>query len=169
MSFKRSMLLNVFVRSSAALLLIAAVAKLVSAASSAIIMTVMAPIVDISYRNLFIMAGLTEFIVGIFLLFGKRPGLQMGLLAWLSTNILIYRFGLIWVGYEMPCRCLGNLTDALHISPAIADNIMKGVLAYLLVGSYASLFWLWRQRKQLASGRSEMGVGGDGEKLSQTP
>jgi hypothetical protein len=24
---------------------------------------------------------------------------------------------------------------------------MKIILAYLLLGSYASLFWLWRQRK----------------------
>ena len=27
---------------------------------------------------------------------------------------------------------------------------MKIILAYLLLGSYASLFWLWRQRKKVA-------------------
>jgi hypothetical protein len=27
---------------------------------------------------------------------------------------------------------------------------MKIILAYLLLGSYATLFWLWRQRKKLA-------------------
>jgi len=25
---------------------------------------------------------------------------------------------------------------------------MKIILAYLLIGSYATLFWLWRQRKK---------------------
>ncbi len=28
---------------------------------------------------------------------------------------------------------------------------MKIILAYLLLGSYATLFWLWRQRKMAGS------------------
>ena len=28
---------------------------------------------------------------------------------------------------------------------------MKIILAYLLIGSYAALFWLWRQRKKSVS------------------
>jgi hypothetical protein len=67
-------------------------------------------------------------------------------LAWLSTSFLIYRFGLVWAGYHKPCPCLGNLTDALHIPPQTADTAMKIILAYLLIGSYATLFWLWRQK-----------------------
>jgi len=43
---------------------------------------------------------------------------------------------------------MGNLTDALHIPPQIADTAMKIILAYLLIGSYASLFWLWRQHRK---------------------
>jgi hypothetical protein len=61
---------------------------------------------------------------------------------------------------------LGNLTDALHISPQTGDIAMKIILAYLLIGSYATLFWLWRQRGK-AEGRmrndevkAEMGAGG---------
>jgi hypothetical protein len=54
------------------------------------------------------------------------------------------------VGYHKPCSCLGNLTDALHIPPPMADTAMKIILAYLLIGSYATLFWLWRQRKKSA-------------------
>jgi hypothetical protein len=45
-------------------------------------------------------------------------------------------------------RCLGNLTYALNISPQKADTAMKIILAYLLIGSYASLSWLWRQRRK---------------------
>jgi cbb3-type cytochrome oxidase subunit 3 len=41
--------------------------------------------------------------------------------------------------------------DALHIPPQTADTAMKIILAYLLLGSYAMLFWLWRQRKKLQS------------------
>ena len=64
---------------------------------------------------------------------------------------------------------MGNLTDALHIPPQTADTAMKIILAYLLIGSYASLFWLWRQRGKAGgrmqneevktAGSSEMAVG----------
>jgi cbb3-type cytochrome oxidase subunit 3 len=43
---------------------------------------------------------------------------------------------------------MGNLADALHIPPQIADTAMKIILAYLLIGSYATLFWLWRQKRK---------------------
>jgi len=43
---------------------------------------------------------------------------------------------------------VGNLTDALHIPPQAADIAMKIILAYLFVGSYATLFWLWRQKRK---------------------
>jgi hypothetical protein len=43
------------------------------------------------------------------------------------------------------------LTDALHIKPETADTAMKIILAYLLIGSYGSLFWLWRQRRRAAA------------------
>jgi hypothetical protein len=80
-------------------------------------------------------------------IFSKRTWLPAGLLAWLATSFLIYRIGLVAIGYHRPCHCLGNLTDALHIPPQTADTAMKIILAYLLLGSYATLFWLWTQRK----------------------
>jgi hypothetical protein len=41
-----------------------------------------------------------------------------------------------------PCKCLGNLTDAIHIPPQTAESVMKITLAYLLVGSYVTLFYI---------------------------
>lgn len=146
----KSKTLRIYIQSSGVLLLITAFAKMISATASTQIMGTLAPIIKISYRDLFIMVGLGEFMVAICLLFGKRVDLQVCLLAWLSTNILIYRIGLVWVGYHKPCSCLGTLTDTLHISPKAADSIMKFVLAYFLIGSYATLFWLWRQHKSTA-------------------
>jgi len=84
--------------------------------------------------------------------FGKRIALQASLVAWLATTFLIYRIGLTWIGYHKPCPCLGNLTDAIDVSPQVADYVMKAVLAYLLIGSYFILFWLWRQHRK-AKGR----------------
>jgi len=47
------------------------------------------------------------------------------------------------IDYKRPCLCLGNLTTAIHVSPHTADNVMKGVLAYLLIGSYGILLHEW--------------------------
>jgi hypothetical protein len=49
---------------------------------------------------------------------------------------------------------MGNLTDALHISPQVADTAIKIILVYLLLGSYAALFWLWLQRKKALKAKS---------------
>jgi hypothetical protein len=92
--------------------------------------------------------GVLELTVAGVCLFGKAQVFAMAIVAWLATSFLIYRIGLVLVGYHKPCSCLGNLTDALHIPPQIADTVMKIILAYLLIGSYGTLFWLWRQRKR---------------------
>jgi hypothetical protein len=76
--------------------------------------------------------------------FSKRQTPAPGLVAWMSTNFVVYRLGLWWLNWKSPCSCLGNLTAALHISPQAADNIMKVLLACLLIGSYGLLIWRWR-------------------------
>jgi hypothetical protein len=52
---------------------------------------------------------------------------------------------------------LGALTDEIHIPSQTADTAMKIILAYLLIGSYASLIWLWRQKSK-QSGTSIIGA-----------
>jgi hypothetical protein len=94
------------------------------------------------------MVGGIEVAVALVCIFSKRTWLPAGLVAWLATGFLAYRIGLVAVGYHRPCSCMGNLTDALHIPPQTADTAMKIILAYLLIGSYASLFWLWRQHRK---------------------
>src|SRR5665213_674250 len=143
-----------FIRSVGALLMITAVAKVISACGSVRILESGDPILVIPFRYVLLIVGALELAVAFTCFFSKRVGLSAKLVAWLSTNFALYRLGLIWVGYQRPCSCLGlgNPTDVLHISPQTADTAMKIILAYLLIGSYASLFWLWRQRGK-AEGR----------------
>ena len=96
--------------------------------------------------------GLAELLIAIFCLFTDKRRLSLLAVARISTNFLVYRLGLWFIGWHRPCGCMGNLTDLLHISPRLADNIMKGVLAFLLIGSYGILLWQWRQRR--AQGRA---------------
>jgi len=141
-------LIRIFIYSAGLLLLTTSIAKLVSANGSARILQNIDPILSISFGHVFVIVGVFELIVTAVCFFSNRVGLQAGLIAWLATNFLIYRLGLFLVGYHKPCSCLGNLTDALHIPPQTANTVMKIILAYLLIGSYATLFWLWCQRKK---------------------
>ena len=157
---KQPKIIQVFLLSAGIVLLMTAVAKLVSAAGSARVLDVPSPILLISFRHLFLLVGAMELAVAIVCFFSKQVLFQSWLLAGLITNFTLYRFSLHWVGYHKPCSCLGNLTDELHISPQTADVAMKIILVYLLIGSYSTLFWLWRQHRQAASGSSDMCVGG---------
>jgi hypothetical protein len=70
-----------FIRSSGVLLLVTGIAKLISAMGSAEILTIMAPILNLSFRNVFILAGLAEIAVAMCLLLGKSVLLQVSILA----------------------------------------------------------------------------------------
>lgn len=140
-----------FIYSAAAILLVTALAKFISSAGEAPILDRPDPILKFSYRHLFIIIGTIELVVVGICLFGRQAVYKAGLLALLATCFWLYRFGLFLGHHGKPCACLGGLTDAVGISPAKADITMKIVLAYLLVGSYATLGWLWSQRRSSQS------------------
>jgi len=139
-----------FVCSGCALLFFTSAAKLVSSFGGAGILQSIDPIFLISFRKLFRIFGAFELVMVCLCLLVKQTELKIIIIAWLSTSFLIYRSGLLLLGWQRPCHCLGNLTDTLHISPQSADTAMKIILAYLLIGSYATLFWLWRQQRKTA-------------------
>lgn len=151
MKVKHKQVIGLFIVSSGILLFLTAIAKLISAGGSARILQEPDPILTFKYYHVFWIVGLFELAAALICIFGKKIELQAGLVALLATNFVFYRLGLIWVGYRRPCKCFGNLTDALHIPPQTADTAMKIILAYLLIGSYATLFWLWRQKRKVSS------------------
>ena len=159
-----------FVYSAAVVLLLTATAKFVSSTGNGKILLAADPLTGFQFSNLFRIVGGIEVAVALVCIFSKRIRLPAGLVAWLATSFLAYRIGLVLVGWHKSCSCMGNLTDTLHILPQTADTAMKIILAYLLLGSYATLFWLWRRRGKAegrmrnevvkSAGSSELGVGG---------
>jgi hypothetical protein len=139
-----------FPGSAGVLLAITALAKLVSALGTAEILQRYDPVLRLSYQRVFFLAAAMELVV-VFICFSRKTlQTKSGAIAWLATLFLIYRLGLWWANYPAPCKCLGNLTDALHISPELAGTISKVILAYLLVGSYAILFRIWRSAAKIS-------------------
>jgi hypothetical protein len=130
------------------LLFVTAAAKLISSFGNAKILEQPEPILGISFRCLFWIVGIIELLVSFFCFFCKCLWVRLGLIAWLATNFLGYRITLDLIGYHRPCLCLGNLTDALHISPQMASVAMEIILLYLLIGSYGSLCCLLRKSRQ---------------------
>jgi hypothetical protein len=96
------------------------------------------PITRLSFQLLMLMAATLEIGVAAVCIFAK-PVYGLLSIAWLSSLMVTYRVCLAWVGWRKPCSCLGNLTDALHISPQLADNIMKALLAFMFIGSVSLL------------------------------
>ena len=121
--------------------------KAFSAIGAARALDVADPLIGIPFRQLLLLVGLAELLIAFFCLFTDKRRLSLLAVAWISTNFLVYRLGLWFIGWHRPCGCMGNLTDLLHLTPRAADNIMKGVLAFLLLGSYGILYREYRQRK----------------------
>lgn len=161
----QSKLIRLFVTVAGLLLLATAIAKIVSSGGSSRIMQESDPLLKISFREVFRVIGLIELMIALICLLSRRVILQVALIAWLSTSFSLYHFGVYWIGYRKPCPCLGNLTDALNIPPQVADIVMKVILAYMLIGSYAALLWLWRQHKRISATAPAWWTGSDVLKL----
>jgi len=142
---------NAYIYTASTLLFASGLAKLISITAQTRILQELDPLIGIKYKYLFAIAGSIEIILAIVGFSAKPIYLRVLAIAWVSTGISTYRFGLIWIGYHGACGCLGSLTQALHISPQTADTAMKAILVYLLVGAYAATFWLWRQRNGLST------------------
>lgn len=142
-----------FVASAGVILLVTGSAKIFAAFGKAQSLNVPDPIFEMSLRHVMLLGGLLEVLVAEICLLTKK--LQLGLRAviWLSTVFLVYRLGLWWTDWKQPCRCLGSLTDSLHISPESADLIAKSALAYLLLGG---CMILWSQRMKTRQAIPEM-------------
>ncbi len=134
---------RVFYGSAAVILIFTAAAKLLSATGAARALALKDPLLTLTHREVLVLTGVIELLLAGYLFFGKKPLLKTSLVAWLATNFLIYRVGLVWMGVHKPCGCLGTITDALSIPPTTVDLLMKIVLAYLLAGSYALLLLEW--------------------------
>ncbi|MFM2296035.1 MAG: hypothetical protein RLZZ350_2448 [Verrucomicrobiota bacterium] len=142
---------SAFVFSSALLLLATATAKLLSLSSGTKLLLAGDPIWGISFRHLLLAVAMLEIAIAAFCLIGKQQTAGLLAISWVSTLFLIYRVGLWHMDWKKPCGCMGNLTDAFKIDVHTADMVMKVILAYLLIGSYSTLFWLWIQKKNTAS------------------
>jgi len=139
---------RLFILSAGIVLLLTAAAKFLTSAADTNLLRTGDPLLAVPYRYALPAVGMLEEAVAIVCLLRQRVWVQAATIAWLSSAFVAYRLALLWVGYQKPCACLGGLADVLGLPGTTADHLVKGVLAYLLFGSYAVLACLWlRQRR----------------------
>ena len=105
------------------------------------------PMLGIPLRYAVLAVGALELTVALICLFGKRVGLQIGWLAWMATNYVVFWIGLLATHYHPQGTCIGGLTDPLHLLRGTSGLVLMAIPFYLLIGSYAALIWLWSQRR----------------------
>ena len=85
----------------------------------------------LSVRALLIIAAILELGVGVFCLSHRSMRARCGALMWLSSILLMYRFGRWYLDVNQPCPCLGNIWEWLKIDSAVADKPL-GILVLIV-------------------------------------
>ena len=135
---------RVFILLVAVILAVTALAKLYSLTGTAAMLFDRDPVFGLQFKHLMLASAFVEILV-VWCCLSRSVWDGLVLIAWLTSVITTYRAALWFLGWQKPCSCLGNLTDALHISPQLADNVMRGLLAFMLIGSVSLLILHYRQ------------------------
>ena len=132
------MLTRIYLKSTALLLVFTAVSKLMASLGGAEVLNQPSPVFGaISNRQILVGAASLEVFVSIVVWVRLDRGLWApALVLALGTLFLAYRLALWALDFRGYCGCLGTLGDALHLNEGQANFITRGILLYLLVGSY---------------------------------
>jgi hypothetical protein len=113
------------------LLLATATAKIISISQNAKVLDLADPMFRfLSIRLVLLFAVVLELFVAATLLLKPRARASLWVL-WLCLIFLWYRISLMVLGYEQPCKCLGQTLDWLGFNEAVSDGVSKIILGYL--------------------------------------
>lgn len=128
------------------ILLVTAAIKWFGAATGAPVLDWHDPLLPLSNRETFVLAGAMELGLSAYLFLGEQRGMKIMSIAWLAGIYLTYRLGLWWAGVPDLCNCLGNLSGWFPVSPLTLDWIAWSLLGWLLIGSLLILMTGWLHR-----------------------
>jgi DNA-directed RNA polymerase subunit RPC12/RpoP len=133
-----------FTNSAGTLLLAVALAMFIANWASAGLTQPHDPVLMVPMQNLFWIVGIIALVVAMICLFDKRVWLKITLVLWLAVNLFAYQIGFLLKGSHAGFSVyLNSLAEAFGITSHTAYLILEIVFLYLLVGSLASLLWLW--------------------------
>jgi hypothetical protein len=139
--------IRLFFISAAVVLFVTAAAKFIASGGSARVLQLPDPVLAMPSFFILRLAGSVELAVGAISFSEANVKTKALVMGWLGLIFAIYRFGLLYTGQKVSCPCLGNLSDALRMSPHTADAIALAILAYILIGSCVILYFLRRSAR----------------------
>ena len=129
-----------FILSAGVILLAAALSRFLIAAGNAQVMDLPEPLLGIPLRYAVLAVGAFELVVALVCLFGRRVGLQIGWLAWLGTNYIVFWIGLLMMHVHPQATCIGGLTNLLLVHHGTTGYVLQFLPFGLAIGSYAATF-----------------------------
>lgn len=153
---------RVFLGSVAGILVITGLLKLVSAVGMRGSVAVADPLFYfLNQTDMLVGVGVVELGVATFLVMSGNALWRLGAVLWLASLFLLYRLGLVFIGFQGNCLCLGK-PRAWMLGPEgrRMDGVMAGMLAYMLVLSL--MFLWWRRHGVVTSASAEASGGGEG-------
>ncbi len=133
-----------FLYSAGGILLAAAAIRFVIAAGDAPSLALPEPMLGIPLRYAVLAVGGIELIVALICLFGRQAAFQVACLAWLSTDYIVYRIGLLLMHDHPQTTCIGSLTDPLHLAAGAMGLLVAFLPFCLVIGSCAALPGVWQ-------------------------
>jgi hypothetical protein len=158
-----------FFEATAVLLFCAAVLNLLSAAGSAPVLNEPDALLQLndklalSNRWVLALKAAFELLVSGILLTGKKPRPKLVWMAWLATQLLVYRAGIRWLNAANFSDCVGNLIDWFTISPRQLGALSTVFLALMCLSSYGLLLLSWFEGRM--SSRTEWVAGVDPQRV----
>jgi DNA-directed RNA polymerase subunit RPC12/RpoP len=145
--------IKLFIYSAGAIFLAAALERLLIIAGDTQALTLPDPLLGIPLRYAVLLVGTFELAMAMTCLFGRQVGVQLGWLAWLTTNYMVFRIGLLTMNCHQQATCVGSLTDPLHLTQGVTGFMLGLLPVYLLLGSYAAIIWLWMEGRKAKSAK----------------
>lgn len=145
-------LIRSFVYSAGVILLVAALERfLIATGNTQRVLSRPDPVLGIPLRLAVLMVGGLELATALICLFGKNVRFQIGWLAWVLTNYVVFWIGLIFLRCQPQTTCIGSLTDPLNRSSGTMGLVMECIPIYLTLGSFAGLIWVWFSKEAKAA------------------
>jgi hypothetical protein len=125
-----------FIRSAAFLLAFSGVMKVMSTAGDAQVLADLDPLFHIRMRPVLLFIGCSELALS-WVLFSEQfsSSAKPVLVLWISSCFIIYRAGLVSIGFHGYCACMGQVFSILGIEDTVASNILVVLVIYMFTGS----------------------------------
>jgi hypothetical protein len=135
--------MRAFILSAGGVLLAAALIRFLIVVGNAPVLAQPEPLLGMPLRYAVLFVGIIELFIALICLFGKRTGVQISLLVWLSTNLSVFWIGLILQHCQPQDTCIGRFGDPLRIYNGITRYVLDLIPFLLVLGGYAVGLSFW--------------------------